>query len=72
VIAAHPQDYASPDGWQEQAVRALTGLVPPKFRGLLSELLAPGMDDFDAPLDGAAEGLPLPAKEAVDERRLGF
>lgn len=80
VIAAHPQDYASPDGWQEQAVRALTGLVPPKFRGLLSELLAPGkvvahlatMDDFDAPLDGAAEGLPLPAKEAVDKRRLGF
>jgi hypothetical protein len=64
VIAAHLQDYASPDGWQEQAVRALTGLVPPKFRGLLSELLAPGMDDFDAPLDGAQD-----APSQIDKRQ---
>jgi hypothetical protein len=78
VIVAHPQDYASPDGWQEQAVRALTGLVPPKFRGLLSELLAPSnvvahlatKDGFDAPLGG--EETPAPAAETVDKRRLGF
>ena len=78
VIVAHPQDYASPDGWQEQAVRALTGLVPPKFRGLLSELLAPSKDGFDAPLGGGET--PAPAAETVDngssesyhKRRLGF
>jgi hypothetical protein len=78
VITAHPQDYASPDGWQEQAVRALTGLVPPKFRGLLSELLTPSnvvahlatKDGFDAPLGG--EETPAPAAETVDKRRLGF
>jgi len=41
VIAAHPEDYASPDGWQENTVEALKALLPPKRRGLLSDLLTP-------------------------------
>ncbi|MBU1660468.1 MAG: transposase [Chloroflexi bacterium] len=41
VLAAHPEDYASPDGWQENTVEALKALLPPKRRGLLSELLTP-------------------------------
>ncbi|MFH1633920.1 MAG: type IV secretory system conjugative DNA transfer family protein, partial [Chloroflexota bacterium] len=41
VIAAHPEDYASPDGWQENTVEALKALLPPNRRGLLSELLTP-------------------------------
>jgi hypothetical protein len=80
VIAAHPQDYARRDNeWHEQAVRALTGLVPPKFRGLLSELLAPSnvvahlatMEGLTATPLGGGE-TPAPAAETVDKRRLGF
>jgi len=41
VISAHPGDYASPDGWQEQAVAALVDLVPVSYRQLLSELFVP-------------------------------
>ncbi len=41
VIAAHPEDYASPDGWQENTVEALKALLPTNRRGLLSELLTP-------------------------------
>jgi hypothetical protein len=41
VISAHPGDYASPNGWQEQAVAALVDLVPFAYQRLLSELFVP-------------------------------
>ena len=71
VIAAHPEDYASPDDWQAQAVEAMRSLVPYSFQGLLSELLTPegkmvtraGDDDNEKKKKG---------KEKADRRRLGF
>jgi len=62
VIAAHPHDYASPDGWQEQAVAALVDLVPFAYRQLLSELFVA--------TDRGGGGSAVP--EVPDSRRLGF
>jgi hypothetical protein len=65
VIAAHPQDYAPADGWQEQAVAALVELVPFAYQQLLSELFVP--------TDGGRGGeRNVPAPETPDHRRLGF
>jgi hypothetical protein len=64
VIAAHPQDYAPAEGWQEQAVSALVELVPFAYQQMLSELFVP----TGGP--GAAQGAPEPS--APDRRRLGF
>ncbi len=75
VITAHPEDYAQPEDWQEQAVAAITNLVPRKLRPLLSELLTPHEDfveEGDQPKQAIQEddkdGEPLHA----DPRRLGF
>jgi hypothetical protein len=65
VIAAHPQDYAPADGWQEQAVAALVELVPFAYQQLLSELFVP--------TDGGRGGeRNTPTPETPDHRRLGF
>ena len=65
VIAAHPQDYARPDGWQEQAVAALADLVPFAYRQLLSELFVP----TDG---GGGRERDATASETPDRRRLGL
>jgi hypothetical protein len=65
VIAAHPQDYAPADSWQEQAVAALVELVPFAYQQLLSELFVP--------TDGGRRNeRSAPAPDAPDHRRLGF
>ena len=65
VIAAHPEDYARPDGWQEQAVAALVELVPLAYRQMLSELFIP--------TDGGGAGERGTAvTETPDRRRLGL
>ncbi|MBU2609704.1 MAG: hypothetical protein KJ606_01980 [Chloroflexi bacterium] len=73
VIAAHPEDYVSPDGWQENAVRAMQGLLEsPAHQQLLSELLSPawGFNAApNAPLQGTAPNTQPPP---ADSRRLGF
>jgi hypothetical protein len=65
VIAAHPKDYASPDGWQEKVVRALYSVVPEKQRGLLDELLT-SKKRAKAPVQNT------PQNTGDDHRRLGF
>ena len=72
VIATHPEDYASPAGWQERAVRALTSLVPPNRQGLLSELLSPGVEGFAAPTDTERGEAEAECSQEADPRRLGF
>jgi hypothetical protein len=64
VIAAHPHDYARPDGWQEQAVAALVDLVPFAYQQMLSELFVP--------TGGGGAERSAPAPETPDRRRLGF
>jgi hypothetical protein len=41
VIETHPQDYAAGEGWQENVVRTMEGIVPYGARGLLDNLLVP-------------------------------
>ena len=65
VISAHPQDYASPDGWQEQAVAALVDLVPFAYQQLFSELFVPTGG-------GGAGERGASNLETPDRRRLGF
>lgn len=36
VIREHPEDYLSPDGWQDRVVDSLAQIVPEKMRGILS------------------------------------
>ncbi len=64
VIAAHLQDYAPADGWQERAVAALVDLVPFAYQQLLSELFVP--------TDGRGGEMGATAPETPDRRRLGF
>ncbi|MBC8506961.1 MAG: hypothetical protein H8D34_19025 [Chloroflexi bacterium] len=71
VIAAHPDDYASPDDWQAQAVEAMKGLVPYSFQGLLSELLTPEGKVVARTQEGGSEGK-AGKEESPDHRRLGF
>jgi hypothetical protein len=65
VIAVHPQDYASPNGWQGQAVAALVDLVPFAYRQMLSELFVP--TDM-----GPGSVRHTPSSDTPDRRRLGF
>jgi len=65
VIAAHPEDYARPDGWQEQAVAALVELVPFAYRQMLSEL-------FVSTEGGGVGERGGTASETPDRRRLGL
>ena len=74
VIAAHPDDYVSPDGWQENAVRALQGLLEsPAHQQLLSELLSPAWG-FSAAPNAPPQGTAPPnvQQPPADNRRLGF
>jgi len=71
VIAAHPADYASPEGWQENAVRALQGMVPPTHQFLLSELLATNASPWGAATT-AAQAMSDIQQPPTDKRRLGF
>ncbi|MBC8503345.1 MAG: hypothetical protein H8D34_00675 [Chloroflexi bacterium] len=70
VIAAHPEDYASPDDWQAQAVEAMKGLVPYSFQGLLSELLTPEGKMVTRAKEEESEK--KGKEENPDHRRLGF
>ena len=72
VIAAHPEDYASPDGWQALAVEAMKGLVPYSFQGLLSELLTPEGKMVTRVRDKDDGGKKAGKEENPDRRRLGF
>jgi len=75
VIAAHPEDYAQSGDWQEQAVDAITNLVPRKLRPLLSELLAPH-EDFTKRKGQSLQEFQDHDKDdesqKTDSRRLGF
>ena len=69
VIAAHPADYAPGDGWQDNVVRAMEGIVPHTARGLLDKLLTPNQErDYDA--DRQTEKKQGSAHP--DQRRLGW
>jgi hypothetical protein len=69
VIAAHPDDYAPGDGWQDNVVRAMEGIVPHTVRGLLDKLLTPNLE-IEKPPGGEAEG--KSDDEHSDQRRLGW
>ncbi|RMD61612.1 hypothetical protein D6833_08035 [Candidatus Parcubacteria bacterium] len=75
VIQAHPDDYANPYEWQDQAVNALKEIAPQSFYGLLSELLSPdrmasGSSDDEKPASSAVSS--TRADKPVTPRRLGF
>jgi len=65
VIAAHPEDYARPDGWQEQVVAALVELVPLAYWQMLSEL-------FVSTEAGGGGDRNMQVSETPDRRRLGL
>ena len=65
VIAAHPEDYARPDGWQEQAVAALVELVPLAYWQMPSEL-------FVSTEAGGGGDRNMQVSETPDQRRLGL
>jgi hypothetical protein len=69
IIAAHPEDYASGDGWQDNVVRAMEGIVPHTARGLLDKLLTPNQE-IEKPPGGEAKK--TPSNEHSDRRRLGW
>ena len=69
IIAAHPEDYVPGEGWQENVVRAMEGIVPHTARGLLGKLLTPNLD-IERPPGGAAGG--TPQGQQGDRRRLGW
>lgn len=79
VIAAHPDDYVSPEGWQENAVRAMQGLLEsPAHQQLLSELLSPAWGLAPNASTGSAQAAPPQGaapnnqQPPADNRRLGF
>lgn len=73
VIAAHPQDYAPQNGWQEAAVGALADLVPFAYRSMLSELFVPVDAGRGRETPQVAQAPEAPeAPQAADRRRLGF
>jgi len=69
IIAAHPEDYAAGDGWQDNVVRAMAGIVPHTARGLLDKLLTPNLE-IERPPGGEAQK--TPGDEHRDRRRLGW
>jgi hypothetical protein len=64
VVAAHPEDYCDPTGWQEKAVAVLQEMVPPRLRGLLAQALSES--------DGAEGEVMSTPPTPDDDRRLGF
>lgn len=68
VIAAHPEIYAPGDGWQEDVVRTMEGIVPYNARGLLDKLLTP-KSEFGSSFD---ERDRTSDQERDDMRRLGW
>ena len=69
IIAAHPEDYASGDGWQDNVVRAMEGIVPHTARGLLDKLLTPNLE-IEKP--SGEESKRTPSDEHSNRRRLGW
>jgi len=69
IIAAHPEDYASGEGWQDQVVRAMEGLAPHTARGLLGKLLTPNPEIEQLTVREAGE---KPDSGRSDRRRLGW
>jgi hypothetical protein len=69
VIAAHPEDYAPGDGWQDNVVRAMEGIVPHTARGLLDQLLAPNLEKEKSARE---EQEKVPDFDKSDQRRLGW
>ena len=70
VIDAHPESYAPADGWQDNMVRTMEGIVPVASPGLLNKLLAPNPDIEDREYHGSL-GLPTDPNQG-DRRRLGW
>lgn len=69
VIAAHPDDYAPGEGWQDNVVRAMEGIVPHTARGLLDKLLVPNLEMDPRSGEKVEEGQ---GSKSQDERRLGW
>jgi hypothetical protein len=67
VIEAHPTDYVSGEGWREDVVRAMEGIVPYSVRGLLDKLLVPA-PKFEIPVIDSREE----RGTGKDDRRLGW
>jgi hypothetical protein len=67
VIEAHPDDYASGQGCQENVVRTMEGIVPYAARGLLDQLFVPNRT-FDLPMLNHRSDV----KQERDKRRLGW
>lgn len=71
VITAHPEDYVSPAGWQETAVRALAGLLQnPAQQEMLS--LAFTGEKYAQPVAAPMETQAGNPQTATDRRNLGF
>ena len=77
VIGAHPDDYISGDGWQEQSVNMLKNMIAsPTYQGYLSELFQGVRDDHlmerqDLAEMEKAQGK-VPEAPLQDDRNLGF
>jgi len=69
VIAAHPDDYAPGDGWQDNVVQAMEGIVPHTARGLLGQLLTPNLG-IENPV--GKEAGKVQGGKHNDRRRLGW
>jgi hypothetical protein len=67
VIEAHPEDYASGEGWCEDLVRSMRKIVPCPVRGLLDKLLVP-----DPKVEAPAVEKGGDADTGKDGRRLGW
>ena len=78
VIGAHPEDYVSGDGWQEQSVNMLKSMIAnPIYQSYLSELFR-GLPKDSQPMERQdraemekAQGI-VPEAPPPDDRRLGF
>jgi hypothetical protein len=78
VIGAHPEDYVSGDGWQEQSVNMLKSMIAnPIYQSYLSELFR-GLPNDREPMERQdraemekAQGI-VPEAPSPDDRRLGF
>jgi hypothetical protein len=54
VIAAHPEDYAHAEFWQESAVKTLQAMIPPAYRAMLSPMFSADFSSWG--LEGGGEG----------------
>jgi hypothetical protein len=71
VIAAHPEDYVSSTGWQEQTALTLQAMIPEAQRGLLDELI-PKRSDYGDAAKAATQKTALSPAELQKKQRLGF